>query len=379
MAAKSPAHKVRLAGVGASPQGKMPNQTADDLTLMAIQAALEDASITKDDIDVLIVQPSFGGQGEIREIGHRLGVEPAMAFNVGYQGEALLTAIHVIAAGSADVAVLAYGTNQRTNRNQFAKPSYHVGGNFETVYGLFSPGSTAAMNFRRRMHDYGATEEQLGAVAVAQSEAAALNPLAVYRDAITLEEYLAAPYVIAPLRRFDFCMISDGAFATVVMSEARAKDLEKRPIRLESFGYQTSFLEIDHPDAMYHPSQLPNAKRLWAATDLTVADLDAMYIQDAFSPNVLAGLENYGICERGTAHEWIQGGRISLKGELPVNPHGGQSRMTYMVGWHNTYDAVRQLRHEADEPARQVADCQTILCTNSGGHWQETFSMLLSR
>lgn len=371
--------KVRLAGVGASAQGKLPGRTADDLTLEAIRVALADASIAKEEIGALIVQPSFGGQGEIRDVGHRLGIEPTLAFNVGYQGEALAIALHLIAAGTVDVAVLAYGTNQRTNRNQFVAPSYHVGGNFETVYGLFSPGSTAAMNFRRRMSDYRATEEQLGAVAVTQSAAAALNPLAVYRDVVSLEEYLAAPYVIAPLRRFDFCMISDGAFATVMVSAARAADLDKHPIRIDSVGFQASFLEIDHPDAMYHPSQLPNAQRLWGSTDFTVTDLDAMYTQDAFSPNVLAALENYGVCERGTAHEWIQGGRIALNGELPVNPNGGQSRMTYMVGWQNTYDAVKQLRHEAEDPRRQIPNCSTVLCTNSGGHWQETFSMLLCR
>jgi acetyl-CoA acetyltransferase len=229
------------------------------------------------------------------------------------------------------------------------------------------------------MHDYGATEEQLAAVAVAQSAAAALNPLAVYRDPLSLDDYLSAPYVIAPLRRFDFCMISDGAFATVVMSEARARDLPKLPIGIESIGFQCSFLEDEHPDAMYHPSQLANAKRLWGGSDLTPADIDAIYIQDAFSPNVLAALENYGFCDRGTAHEWIQGGRIALGGELPVNPHGGQSRMTYMVGWQNTFDAVKQLRGEAENTERQIADCSNVLSTISGGHWQETFSMILTR
>lgn len=365
--------------MGASAQGKLAGRTADDLTIDAVKAALADASIAKDEIDALIVQTSYGGQGDLRTVGHRLGLEPKLAFNVGYQGEALEVALHLIAAGSCEVVLLAYGTNQRSNRNNFVAPTYHVGGNFDSVYGLSSPGLAAAFAFRRRMHDFGANEEQLGTIAVTQSLAAACNPLAVYRDTLTMDDYLSAPYVIAPLRKYDFCMISDGAFAFILTSEERARDTLKTPIKVESVGFQCSFLESDHPDSMYHPSQIANADMLWGSTDMTVADLDAMYIQDAFSPNVLAALENYGICQRGTAHEWIQDGRIGLKGELPVNPNGGQSRMTYMVGWQNTYDAVKQLRNEVQNAERQVQNCETVLCTNSGGHWQETMSMLLSR
>src|SRR5262249_52949145 len=152
----------------------------------ALREALADAGIEKGEIDTLIVQRSFGGQGEVREVGHRLAIDPALAFNVGYQGEALLTALALIATGNAQVVAMLYGTDQRTNRNSFANPALHVGGNYQSVYGLASPASTAALNYRRRMHDYGATEAQLGALVVAQSKAAALNPLAVYREPVTL-------------------------------------------------------------------------------------------------------------------------------------------------------------------------------------------------
>ena len=366
-----------IAGVGATPQGKLPGQSGDDLAVWAVREALADAGIHKTEIDALIVQRSFCGQGDVRDVGHRLAIDPALAFNVGYQGEALLTAIMLVAGGLAQVAALAYGTNQRTNRNRFAQPAVHVGGNFEAVYGLASPASTAAFNFRRRMHDFGATEAQLGTLVVAQSRAAALNPLAVYRDLVTIEQYLAAPYLIAPLRMYDFCMVSDGGFATIVVSPERARDLPKAAVWISGLGFQASFTELEHPDAMYLPAHVPNAARLWESTDVTRSDIDVLYVQDPYTPSTLSMLEGYGFCERGSAHEWIQDGRIELGGELPLNVNGGQNRMTYMIGWQHTYDAVKQVRDEAQERARQVPHCRVAMCVYSSGVGQETASVIL--
>lgn len=368
-----------IAGVGATPQGKLDGRTGDDLAVWALREALRDAAIVKSELDTLIVQRSNAGQGDVRAVGHRLGIEPTNAFNARYGGEGLIIALMLMATGLSEVIALVYGTNQRTHRNVFAEPAFHVGGNFETVYGLANPGSTAAFHYRRRMHDFGATEDQLGAIAVAQSKAASRNPLAVYRDVLTLEAYLEAPYLIAPLRLYDFCMVSDGGFAIIMVSKHRAASMAKLPIWVAGLGFQSSFLEIDHPNAMYYPSQVANATRLWSSSSVRREEIDALYVQDAFTPNVLSALENYGFCEFGTAHEWIQGGRIELGGELPTNPNGGQNRMTYMVGWQNTYDAVHQLRHTAEDRNRQIENCQAVLCTYSGGHWQETCSVVLRR
>lgn len=369
--------RVCIVGVGATPQGKLPDHSADDLAVWAVREALADAGLQKSDVDALIVQRSFGGQGDVRDVGHRLAIDPPLAYNIGYQGEAITTATMLVTGGLAEVVVLVYGTNQRTNRNTFARPSYHVGGNFETLYGLASPGSVAAFNFRRRMHEYGATEEQLGALVVGQSKSAALNPLAVYRDVVTIDQYLAGRYLIAPLRMYDFCMISDGAFATIVATPERARSLRKRPVWISGLGFQTGFTEFNHPQAMYLPAHEGNAARLWASTDFKQADIDLMYIQDPYSPGILSMLEGYGFCERGTAHEWVQGGRIELGGELPVNVNGGQNRMTYMIGWQNTFDAVKQLRDEAEERTRQVVGAEVALCVMSSGVGQETCSMIL--
>jgi len=366
-----------IIGVGASPQGKLPGYSGDDLAIIAVREALTDAGLERTAVDALLVQRSYAGNGDLREIGHRLGLAPALSWSVACLGEALEAAWMAIAGGLIDSALLVYGTNQRTNRNEFAQSAYHVGGNFDQVYGLANPGSVAAFNFRRRMHDYGATEEQLAAITVAQSRAAALNPLAVYRKPVSREEYLRSEYVIAPLRISDFSMISDGAFALVLGSAALARSSAQAPVYINAISYQSNFRELAEPDAMYHPSQRPNAARLWERSDFAPGDVDALYVQDAYTPNVLAALENYGFCELGTAHEWIQGGRIELDGELPVNVNGGQNRMTYMVGWQNAFDAVKQVRHQADMPGRQLSKCDNVLLTMSTGLWQQTCSMVL--
>lgn len=368
--------RVSIAGVGASPQGKLPGKSADDLVIWAAREALEDAGLTRADVDGLVVQQSFNNQGDVRSIGNRLGVEPNLAFNVSCQGEALNAGLMLLVTGLCNVVLLAYGTNQKTHRNTFAPPAYHVGGNFNEVYGLASPASTAGFLFRRRMHEYGETEEQLGAIAVAESKAAALNPLAVYRDELTLADYLAAPYIIAPLRLYDFCMVSDGAFATILVRSERAADLPKPPVWISGFGYHTGFGELLDEDAWSLPSHQRSAQRLWSSTDLRRSDIDLVYIQDPYTPIILAVLEAYGFCDRGTAGGWVQGGRIELGGELPTNVNGGQNRMTYMVGWQHTFDAVKQLRREAQSPARQVEGCSVALCVFSQNVGQQTFSFI---
>lgn len=368
--------RVAIGAVGASPQGKVPGKSADDLVVMAVREALADLGMPASAVDGLIVEQSYGGQGDVRVIGNRLGLEPSLAYNVTCQGEALTAGMMLITQGLCEVVLLAYGTNQKTDRNTFAVPAYHVGGNFDDVYGLASPASTAGLLFRRRMHEFGDTEEQLGAIAVAQSKGAHLNPLAVYRDELTIEDYLAAPYIVAPLRLYDFCMISDGAFATILVSRERAADLPGKPVWISGVGFHTGFGELSDADAWTLPSHQRSAELLWANTDVTRADIDLLYTQDPYTPVTLAVLEAYGFCGRGEAAGWIQGGRIERGGALPVNVNGGQNRMTYMVGWQHTYDSVKQLRGEAMDRSRQVPGASVSLNVFSRGVGQQTFSFV---
>src|SRR5262245_50536597 len=216
-------NRACVAGVGATPQGSLPDYSGDDLAIRAFKLALDDCGLAKSDVDGLTVARSFGGQGDVKTIGHRLGLEPVVAADISHHGQAIHFASLLVATGMCRHVACLYGTNQRTNRNYFAGSVYHQGGNFDQVYGFANPGSQAAFNYRRRMYDFGATERQLGAIAVAQSKAAALNPLAVFRDELTIDDYLNSRYVIAPLRLVDFCMIDDGGFCDIVTTPERAR------------------------------------------------------------------------------------------------------------------------------------------------------------
>jgi acetyl-CoA acetyltransferase len=171
-------------------------------------------------------------------------------------------------------------------------------------------------------------------------------------------------------------MVSDGGFAVILVGSDHASSVSKPPVWISGLGYQTNFTEIDHPNAMDQPAHTLNAQRLWGSTDFNRDDVDVLYIQDPYTPVVLNVLEAFRFCDRGTAHEWIQGGRIELDGDIPINVNGGQNRMTYMVGWQHTFDAVTQLRNEAQERARQVPDCHIALCVYSSGVGQETSSAI---
>src|SRR5262249_32906582 len=151
----------------------------------------------------------------------------------------------------------------------------------------------AAMAFRRHQHLYGTTEEQLGHVAVAQREHARLNPLAVFKDPMTIDDYLASPYLVEPLRRQDVTMISDGGVGVIVTAADRARDFPKLPAYLLGMAQQTALRELENDDNPLRPWIAEVASRVYPNAGVTPADVDALFIQDPTSVWVLQMLEWY--------------------------------------------------------------------------------------
>jgi acetyl-CoA acetyltransferase len=228
------------------------------------------------------------------------------------------------------------------------------------------------------MHLYGTTEEQLATVALNQRKHALLNPKAVQRTPLTLDDYMSARYVVWPLRLFDYCYITDGGHAFVLTTADRAKDLRRPPVYIRGMGRQEAFRAYETPDlVMQSFQQRAVAKMVFDMAGVGVKDIQALYVQDAYSPAVLAALENYGFCPQGESGRWIQGGRTALGGELPVNVNGGQLSETYMVGWQNTCDAVRQLRGGCGP--RQITGVALLMCTYTGGLREHAGALVLRR
>jgi acetyl-CoA acetyltransferase len=251
----------------------------------------------------------------------------------------------------ANPVFVAYGTTQRSKRENLGNP-VGGGGVFAAAAGLVHVAGPAALAFRRHQHLYGTTEEQLGWIAVAQREWARLNPLSIFRDPMSIEDYLASAYVAEPLRRADLTMISDGGAALVLTRAEQAKDRPKPAVYVAGIAERTALRGYQNADNLMRPWLSETADELWRTTGVRPEDIDALYVQDATSVWVMQMLEAYGFCKTGEAGPFLQEGHTRPGGRLPVNTNGGQLSESYMWGWLHLCEAVRQLRGECGD--RQI-------------------------
>lgn len=352
----SVAMTTAIVGVGSTQQGELPGRSANDIAAEAIQLALDDAGIDKAEVDGLITCRNLTGRSCIDEqVGQLLGMNPAYSATLDYGtgNFSLHLGVMAITARLANTIVLAYGTNQRSQRVNFGT-TVGGGAEFAAAAGLVHVAGPAAMAFRRHQHLYGTTEEQLGWVSVAQREWALHNPLSVFRDPLSIDDYLSAPYIAEPLRRPDLTMVSDGGAALVITTAERAHDHPKRPVYVAGMAERTALRGYQNPDNLMRPWLADTARDLWNNTGIGPQDVDALYLQDATSVWVLQMLEAYGFCGPGEAGAFLQEGHTRPGGRLPVNTNGGQLSESYMWGWLHLCEAVRQLRGECGD--RQIPD-----------------------
>ena len=239
--------------------------------------------------------------------------------------------------------------------------------------GLLAPIGGAAMSTRRYMHRYDAPEDALAVVALTCRAHAALNPIAAKRDPLTLDDYLAAPFVCEPLRRLDCSFPVDTAAVVIVTRTDRASKLRQQPVFIESFqglaGGPNEFvfgqpgLGINQRD-VFEYAPLGAGEPVFKRAGVTPADIDTLHCYDGFAPQVLWTLERFGFVPVGKAADWVQGGRIALGGKLPVNTSGGHLSEGHSNGWGQTLEIVRQLRGAAGD--RQITACRRAL-------WATTF------
>jgi len=190
---------------------------------------------------------------------------------------------------------------------------------------------------------------------------ACLNPDAVMRDPITIEDHESARFITAPLRLLDYCLINDGAVCMILTTKERARDFRKPPVLISGFGAQETF----SPSAIanfdmdfWHPALRVAGEQAYGMAGVKHGDVDALMCYDNFSPTILFGLEGLGFCPQGEAGRFVEGGALSLGGRLPTNTDGGHLSNSYMQGWALNVEAVRQLRGECG--ARQVPDCEVV-------------------
>ena len=227
------------------------------------------------------------------------------------------------------------------------------------------------------MSEYGTKPEDFGTIAVTLRHHASLNSQALLRDPITIDDYLASPYLIEPVRKLDVGGSAhiDGAAAVVLTSSERARDLKSKPITILGAVQGTGPV----PLAYYGPPDLTRsfhayvAPELYRQAGLGPQDVDVAEFYDPNTVQVLLQLEDYGLCPKGEGGPFAASGAIKVGGEIPVTTHGGSHSEGYIQSYGNIVEAVRQLRGQAGP--RQVANPRVALAT--GGDRTGASALLL--
>ncbi|MGI8336922.1 thiolase C-terminal domain-containing protein [Actinomadura scrupuli] len=370
--------KVAITGVGASRIGRRLMLSPMELTLQACEQAVADAGLTLADIDGLSTYPgavSMGGIGEggLTHVEAALGLRPTW-HNGGLEtfgpAGSVIAAMLAVAGGLA-THVLCYRTVWEATFSQLVKEgrtTQEMGrlDGYTSPFGATSAAPSLAINAQRHFHRYGTTKEALGWIALNQRANAATNPEAIYRDPMTMDDYLNARPITTPFGLYDCDVPCDASTAVVVSARHRAVDLPRPPILVEAVGTQIiERVEWDQTTSTHEPQVLGQAAHLWSRTDLRPGDVDIAELYDGFTFNCLSWIEALGFCGIGEAGDFLQGGKnIARDGVLPLNTHGGQLSHGRTHGMGLLREAIIQLRGEGGE--RQVPDARTAVVSSGG-------------
>ena len=348
----------------------------------AASRAVADAGLTKDDIDGFMSV----GTGVLPpvEVAEYLGLRPTWVDSTGVGGSTwevfLEHAVAAIAAGQASTVLIVYGSTARSDiRNRLRTSNLVLSSRgpsqFDVPYG-HTLIAKYAMTARRHMHEYGTTIEQLADVAVAARANAALNPEAMYRDVITVEDVQSGPMIADPFTKLHCCIRSDGGGAIVVTSAEQARRLERPPVWVLGTGSVSSHTTMSEWEDFTLSPAAVSGERAFAHAGLTPADVDVCQFYDAFTILLPMTFEALGFCERGDGGAYVSGDRLRVGGAMPTNTDGGGLSACHpgMRGIFLLVEAVRQLRGEAE--GRQVEGAQ-IACVNGTGGWFSSASTAL--
>src|ERR671911_2724249 len=276
----------------------------------------------------------------------------------------LFHAASAIDAGFCEVALIAYGSTQRSASGRLVSGSEALP--YEAPYKPRYPVSAYALAASRHMHEYGTTREQLADVAVAAREWAKLNPKAFMRDDLSVEDVIGSRMVSSPLSILDCCLVTDGGGAALVTSAERARDLAKAPAYLLGAGEAHWHRNISQMPDLTTSAAAESGPRAYEMARLGPEDTDVVMLYDAFTINTVLFLKDLGVCEKGEGGPFVSGGRISPGGELAVNTSGGGLSYNHpgMYGLLLIVEAVRQLRGECGD--RQLENPNIALVHGTG-------------
>ena len=355
-----------VVGVGLTEFTGMPGHTHMEIMAVAIERAIKDAGIDKNEIDGIFTA-NFVEMLTPLSVAEYFGLDPTYMDGTNTGGSVFVNSMQSAAAaltlGLCNVALICYGSNSATG--PFTHPPHmHT---VEDVYKPRNPISPYALAATRHMYEYGTTKEQLAEVAVSARKWAQLNPAANMRDDLTIEDVVNARMIVDPLGLLDCCLVSDGGAAMIMVRKDRAKDFPKKPVYMLGVGSRTDHNIISAmPDLTVTPAKAA-AEAAFAMAKVKPSDIDVVELYDAFTINTILFLEDMGFCKKGEGGHFVSNGNIAPGGSLPVNTNGGGLSCVHpgMYGMFLMIEAVQQLRGECGD--RQVAGARLAACNGNGG------------
>jgi acetyl-CoA acetyltransferase len=364
---------IAIAGVYEHPSRFSPDKSEFQIMAECAKGALDDAGLTREDVDGLFGASMTMGMMGIVDLAEYLDLRPDYLDGTNIGGSSFVAHVNHAAAaihsGLCSTALVLYGSTAASNSMAIGTGGSGASENpdlaFTAPYGMTTVGSYA-MYANLHMKTYATTSEQLAQIAVTMRQHAGLNPLAKMRAPITVDDVLESRMISRPLHLLDCCIISDGGGAVIVTSLERAKDLRSQPIPLLGCGEAVQHQGVGDSDLLTIAAKQSGSTAMKMA-GISHADVDLAMIYDSFTITVLATLENLGFCEPGDGGDFVSNGGIAIGGVLPVNPDGGglSSNHPGMRGIFLVIEAVKQLRGECGE--RQVKDARIALAHGTGG------------
>lgn len=329
--------------------------TLEALLRLAFERALADAGLARSDIDGIAVSYTYGGPDPV-ETADLLGLQPRYGIRNGNIMAGPLPVVCAdIAAGKADTVAMIYAAASRSIGRQYGGATYVGGQGGPSSYYYYHPwgwSSQAAHWALIAQHyhaAYGTREEDLGAVAVQVRKHALANPNAVMRRPMSIPDYMASRYIVRPLRLFDMCLVNDGAVCLIIRRASMAKDLANIPVLVAGWAEAAVHhrkLECLVRERLRPVLQKAGAEAL-AMAGLRLEDIQHFEGYDVSSIHLINQIEGYGFAEPGSGLDFCKAGQMTLGGRLPANTGGGNLSGSYMHGWSQVAEVVRQLRHQA--------------------------------
>ena len=366
---KFPRGKTAVVGAATYGMGAAPGHDSIDLAAKAALLALADAGLKPLDVDGLFTTIATDSLSSLA-VAEYMGIRPTVTDNLrvggsSFQIQAMWAAL-ALDAGLCDVALITYGSNQRS-----AAGGLVSGGGtpvaYEHSYKPLNPPSSYALAAARHMHEYGTTRKHLAEVAVAARKWAQLNPDAFMRDELTIKDVLAARMVSDPLTVRDCCLVTDGAAAVVMVRSDRARDCPRKPAYLLGSASATWHRSIGNMPDLTVTAAAESGARAYEQAGVKPADIDVVMVYDAFTINTILFLEDLGFCSKGEGGAFVANGGIAPGGRLAVNTNGGGLSCVHpgMYGLFTMVEAVEQVRGSAG--TRQIPGAMLAIAHGNGG------------